>query len=196
MGMTAEDYAKLLKGLAPQGFAWPTDPNATFNKLLDGLAIEFSRLDSRAEILLIESDPRTTSELLIDWEKDLGLPDTCTGLAPTLQQRRGAIVAKLIGIGKQTVQYYLDLLAFYGYTVTITQFQPFRCGINACGQELIGQNWAYYFRINAPETSLIYFTAGISSAGEPLRTWGNDTLECLVNEYKPAHTVPIFAYSS
>jgi uncharacterized protein YmfQ (DUF2313 family) len=38
------------------------------------------------------------------------------------------------------------------------------------------------------------FRAGLSAAGERLRTWGNDTLECKLNQLKPAHTIALFAY--
>ena len=34
----------------------------------------------------------------------------------------------------------------------------------------------------------------MSVAGEPLRSWGNNLLECTMERIKPAHTVLIFAY--
>ncbi|MOA66858.1 hypothetical protein D3C78_1937710 [compost metagenome] len=35
---------------------------------------------------------------------------------------------------------------------------------------------------------------GISTTGEPLRAWGNDTLECKIEQLKPAHTRVIYGY--
>jgi hypothetical protein len=34
----------------------------------------------------------------------------------------------------------------------------------------------------------------LSAVGEALRTWGNDLLECKMNQIKPAHTILIFGY--
>ncbi|MNJ68827.1 hypothetical protein D3C77_651150 [compost metagenome] len=81
-----------------------------------------------------------------------------------------------------------------GYTITIEEFRPFRAGLAAAGDALTNGGWAFTWRVHAPEVAVIPFRAGLSAAGEQLRAWGNDTLECKINQLKPAHTVALFAY--
>jgi uncharacterized protein YmfQ (DUF2313 family) len=194
MGLSVDDYASLLKALLPQGVAWAKDNASRLNDLVFGLAEEFARLDSRANTLLTELDPRETTELLYDWERVLGLPDNCSGIVPdTLTERRNAIVTKLNAIGGQSSQYFIDLAAAAGFQITVTEFRPFVTGSDA-GTPLYGEAWAYAWQVNSALNTITEFVAG-SGAGEPLRDWGNALLECLINRYKPAHTTVLFAYT-
>jgi len=158
------------------------------------MADELSRADGRAADLLRELDPRTTVELLTDWETALGLPDACVPAGQTIQQRRSAVVAKYTSLGGQSRQFYIDLAAALGYTITITEFRPFRAGISVAGDPLTNGDWIFAWQVNAPETTIFEFRAGQSTAGEPLRNWGNDELECAISAVKPAHTEVLFAY--
>ena len=42
-------------------------------------------------MLIDESDPRSTLEMLNDWERAFGLPDSCTDAADTLAERQNAL---------------------------------------------------------------------------------------------------------
>ena len=59
---------------------------------------------------------------------------------------------------------------------------------------MTNDGWQFVWQVNAPEASIVEFDAGRSSAGEPLRSWGNELLECVINRLKPAHTYVLFAY--
>lgn len=190
----ADQYREQLKALLPPGNAFPRDPGNNIEKLLDGMAQELARLDGRAQKLVREANPMTTSELLLDWERVAGLPDNCSGtLANTLQGRINALVSKVASVGGQTKQYFIDVAAALGYTVTITEYFAFVAGSHA-GDAVSNDDWAFTWRMNAPETTVISFRAGRSASGEPLRTWGNDELECKINQLKPAHTHVIYSY--
>jgi len=192
---TAAEYREQLKALLPPGQAFPRDPGTTLHDLLDGMSIEFARLDGRGGALPWEANPSTTAELLPDWERVAGLPDKCSGiLEETLQGRRNALLTKLTSTGGQSAEYFIELAASLGYTVTIEVFRPFRAGASLAGDPLTNGPWAFTWLIRAPEVSVTEFRAGMSAAGERLRTWGNDTLECKINQLKPAHTVALFAY--
>jgi uncharacterized protein YmfQ (DUF2313 family) len=78
--------------------------------------------------------------------------------------------------------------------VAIDEFRPFRVGSSGAGDALTNGLWAFAWYIQAPEVSPVDFCVGQSAVGEPLRAWGNDTLECKITQLKPAHTIPIFAY--
>ena len=196
MALTAADYLAQLQALLPQGFAWPRQADAALTKLLLAWADEMARIDGRAADLVEEADPRTTAELLADWERVAGLPDPCVaalGINQTTAQRRAALVAKLTTIGGQSAAYYIALAASLGYTITVTEFSPFQAG-SAAGDALTNDGWQFVWQVNAPEASIVEFAAGRSSAGEPLRSWGNELLECVINRLKPAHTYVLFAY--
>lgn len=193
---TAAHYRDQLKALLPPGHAWTRDPGTTFEKLLDGMAQEWARLDARGDQLIREAIPSTTSELLPDWERVAGLPDDCGGQqSETLQGRRADLIAKLTSTGGQSPAYFIAVAAALGYTITITEFRPFRAGYSSAGDQLTNNEWAHTWQVNAPETTISNFRAGQSQAGEPLRTWGNERLECTMNDLKPAHTHVLFAYS-
>lgn len=188
-------HLDLLKRLLP-----PTsiDPNGP--ALVAELAAEGKALDAalyRGDQVLAEADPRTTAELLADWERVVGLPDPCVAAAGVKQsttQRRAAVVARLTMQGGQAPAYYVALAARLGYTVTVTEYRPFRAGISRAGDALTNGPWAHAWRINAPATTVTPFRAGQGSAGDPLNSWGNTVLECVLTRFKPAHTVLLFAY--
>jgi uncharacterized protein YmfQ (DUF2313 family) len=192
---TAAEYREQLKALLPPGQAFPRDPGTTLHDLLDGMSIEFARLDLRSETLPSEANPSTTNELLTDWERVAGLPDKCSGmLEQTLQGRKKSLLTKLTSTGGQSQAYFIELAASLGYIVTILEYRPFRAGWSSAGDALTNGAWVFTWLVRAPEVSVTDFRAGLSAAGERLRTWGNDTLECKLNQLKPAHTIAIFAY--
>lgn len=192
---TAAEYREQLKALLPPGQAFPRDPGTTLHDLLDGMSIELARLDVRASVLPQEVNPAASLELLPDWERVAGLPDKCSGvLEETLQGRRNALLTKLTSTGGQSPAYFIELAASLGYTVTIEEFRPFRAGMSVAGDPLTNGPWVHTWLIRAPQASITEFRAGLSAAGERLRTWGNDTLECKINQLKPAHTIALFAY--
>ena len=159
------------------------------------MSIELARVDVRGESLPIEANPVSTNELLSDWERVAGLPDKCSGvLEETIQGRRNALLTKLTSIGGQSAQYFIDLAASLGYTVTIEEYRPFRAGLSRAGDALANGDWVFTWLIRAPAVSIMEFRAGRSGAGERLRTWGNDTLGCKINQLKRAHTIALFAY--
>ncbi|QBR31896.1 MULTISPECIES: YmfQ family protein [Pseudomonas] len=194
---TAADYLEQLKTLLPPGQAFPREAGTTLHDLLDGMSIELARVDGRGESLPKEANPASTNELLSDWERVAGLPDKCSrALEETLQGRKNALLTKLTSTGGQSPGYFIELAASLGYTVTIEEYRPFRAGHSSAGDLLTNGPWIFTWLIRAPEVSVTEFRAGLSGAGERLRTWGNDTLECKLNQLKPAHTIAIFAYGA
>lgn len=196
MVLNVDYYKEQLKQLLPQGMAWPKDDESTLSQLLHGFAEELARVDGRAWQLIEEIDPRTTTELLEDWERVAGLPESCVGeLSETIQARRDAVVEKITSIGNQSPQYFIDIAAKLGFEITITEFRPFRAGHSHAGDPVYDEEWAYWWQVNSALNTIFYFEAGQNSAGDPLRWWGNAILECIIRKRKPAHTGVIFAYS-
>lgn len=191
----AADYLRAFQALFPRGRVWPRDADAVQAQFLGALSPTYERQHLRANALLVDAFPATADELLPEWEETLGLPDPCAGPAPTLQLRRSQVVARLTGRGGQSVAYFVAVAARLGYTITVTQFAPFRAGLAAVGMPLCGEAWAHAWQVNAPLNTVTYFSAGQSAVGEPLASWGNEVLECELTALKPAHTALIFAYA-
>lgn len=197
MRPTVEQYAAQERVLAPRGPIWRAEPGSKLAQFLEGLAVLFRQVHARALDLLEEVDPRSTFELLTDWERVAGIPGPCLVLGETIQQRRAALVQRLTATGGASRAYFIGLAAALGYgAVTITEFNPFRVG-DRVGSSVTGDTAQFVWQVNSPDAvAITSFAAGRSVAGEPLRAWGNDQLECVFNELKPAHTTVLFAYGS
>ena len=192
MALTPEQYLEQLLALQPPGSALPRDPDSTWGRLLQAEADELARVDRRADDLVVESDPRTSAELLPDWERVCGLPDGCASAANTLAERRAAVHSKLVDQGGQSRAYFIGLAKALGFDVTIEEHRPFTC-ITACDQPIYDETWCHTWTMRAPETTVREFTCA-SSCTDPLASWGNELLECVIRQRKPAHTLALFAY--
>lgn len=193
MGMSAAQYLSQLQALLPPGAAWPREPGLVLTAALQALAAELARVDARADDLVAESDPRTTWELLADWERAYGLPEPCVGAPDSVAERIQALVEKVTRLGGQTPAYYIAVAARLGFAISITEFDAFAAGDHA-GDPVQGEDWQFAWQVNAPETTVTDFLAGHGAAGDRLRDWGNEILECVIRRLKPAHTYVIFAY--
>lgn len=194
MRSTPEDYQSQLSDLLPPGPAWSREPDSILLQFLRGLAEELSRVHNRALDVIEEVDPRTTLEMLPDWERVFGLPEPCVDPPTTLAGRRAALHEKMIRQGGQSRAFYIALAAGHGFPITITEFHPFVAGSEA-GEPALGEEWWFTWQVNAPETTITsVFQVGYSTVGDPLRSWGNVLLECLLTRLKPAHTVVLFSY--
>lgn len=191
--MTADAYREQLQALLPPGAAWTRESVAALTGLLGAMAEEFARIDRRGADLIDETDPRSTSELLTDWERIAGLPDVCTGPLATIRERREALLARITGMGGQSRAYFIALAESLGFTIQIREYFPFVAG-RPVGHNLANGNaWRHTWQVDAPAVTIKHFACG-SSVGEPLRTWGNSLLECAFEKRKPAHTLVLFAY--
>ena len=192
--MDTEAYRRQLSDLLPPGRAWSRSPTALISRLLEAMAEGMARVHRRALDLVEEADPRTTLELLPDWERVAGLPDPCAGAEQTLEGRRRRLVAQLTTVGGQSPAYLEGRAAALGYDVTITDYAVFTCN-SLCDAPMNDEDWIFAFSVNAPATTAEVMTCQ-SACDDALQTWGNDVLECVINALKPAHTVAIFTYGA
>ncbi|MDR8394971.1 DUF2313 domain-containing protein [Paraburkholderia sp. USG1] len=190
----AADFLAALQACMPRGRVWPKAADAIQTQTLQGLAIPFQQHNDRANYLLVDAFPSTPEELLPEWEATLGLPDPCAGTQPTIAARQAQVLARFTAVGGQSLPYFIAYAAKLGFTVTITQYTPFRMGQQAMGDQLGSPDWAFTWAINAPYVSEIPFRMGQSAMGDALESWNNAVLECELNAIKPAHTVLRFIY--
>lgn len=190
----AADFLAALQALMPRGKVWPRETDAVQTRALAGHATPFATHTARANNLLTDAFPSTTDELLPEWQETLGLPDPCAGEAPTLQQQRAQVVARLTNNGGQSVAFFTQFAANLGYEISIQQFAPARVGQTRCGTPAYGEAWAFAWAIVLPLNTITYARTGQSTMGEPLASWGNAVLECEMARLEPAHSVLLFQY--
>lgn len=181
---TARPYARALKLLLPRGLLWNLEPDTKLDRLLLSIGDELLRVVGRGEDLVEETDPRTASETLADWERFLGIPDDIvTSIPATDAERRLAIAQKYIAIGGQSPAYFIGLAAACGYTVTISDSGAgtvLRSGIARSGDSLGNVGNAYEW------------TMTVAAPGGTALTHAQ--LEAAINKRKPAHTSVNFVY--
>lgn len=199
-------YIRLLKDLFPQGWAWRIREFTVIDKLVGALAVEACRIEERSIDFLNELDPKSTFEMIDNWERLLGIPDECTPTDsdPSLFERRVRICQKLVTGGGQTPAFYQELAEQLGYdadVIDVQNFKDFRVGQAVVGDRLsngsnLGTGWGYTFAIVAPAALVRQFRVGQSTVGEPLQLFENDTLECVIEKFKPAHVNVLFSFGS
>jgi len=194
MARSSSAYLAKLQALLPSGAAWPRDPDSILSKFLAVSADTLARVDARADDLINEADPRTTYELLPDWERNLGLPDPCMGPILQLDARRAQVIARYTSEGGQSIPYFVAIAASLGFEITIEEYQLWNCE-SSCEDPMLDVAWAFAFTVHAPEVNVTHWTCE-DSCETPLDSFGNEPLECLIRRYAPAHTTPIFAYGA
>ncbi len=191
-------YRDQLIQLLPRGLAFARDSASNLAQLLHGMAAEMARVDARLFGLIEEADPRTTLELLGDWERVAGLPDTCTGAPDTISERRLALVNKISERGGQSIAYFVGLARRLGYVISIAEFAELEAGF-AAGDDCNGLDWCFAWRVDVwldddlMQFALAEFCAG-GDAGDLLAGFGALNLECLIGRAAPAHGELIFSY--
>lgn len=191
------DYLAHLQALLPPGAAWTREPGAVLTRLLAAQAAGLARAHNRALDLMEEADPRTTVELLAEWERLCGLPDTCTaGAALTPDERRAAVVGRLVARGGQSRRYFIGVAAAMGYPgATVTEFRPFRAG-SACTDATYTEDARHVWRLDVPDDGgLETFTVG-AACTDAVRRWGRPILECAIRRHQPAHGLVHFGYGA
>lgn len=182
--MDVNAYARMLMQLLPRGTVWLTETGSNIRRVMLGIAEELVRVEARGAALVEESDPRTATETLEDWERVLGLPDDAVLMVPaTTAARRQAVVSKLLRQGGQHGGFYVALAAACGYTATVSDAYGLtvaRAGRARAGDDARGTEWAHTWEM-----------AVSPPAGTTLT---HAELEAIVRRAAPAHTAVIFTY--
>lgn len=140
----AGSYAKQFAALLPPGRLWNLEQDSTLQATLAAMADEFERIRLRGANLIDETDPRTATETIADWERMVGLPDErVTTIASAIEDRRVAVTQKVVAQGGQNYQYFSDLCAACGWPlVSISKNPLLRVGFRV-GARCYGETFAY-----------------------------------------------------
>jgi uncharacterized protein YmfQ (DUF2313 family) len=186
---TTDQIVKFFRNLLPTGKVWNTY-NTNMAAFLNLLAPGFQRLQQQADKLEVETPAGELFENLPDWEATVGLPNSCSSLAQTIQQRRQSVNNQLVGptgVTPLSNDFYINYFAALGVTVQIIEYASFRTDIGQIGQPLYGDDYWFTFAVNVINNNPIYFQTDISYPGEPLVSYANVDVACIMNKISPAH---------
>ena len=115
----------------------------------------------------------------------------------TIEARQAELLFKMTLLGRQDRQFFIDLAAREGETVTIREYAPYMCGVSWVGDS----------------RGMDPVTGQVSTHGDPHFRWqlGRQELryywlvdlehvltgvECIFTRYKPGHSDVVFTYRS
>lgn len=202
---TIDAFVPSIHASLPLGPAWRTPDRAAFDedswmgRFWRAVADPFVQLYADAWGVKEEAAaPSLSAASLQDWERELALPDPCTGLGATFAARKTAVREKLVATPVVTPADFVALAASLGWTVTIEEPRGFECGHSQCGwdDELsdLAIEFQPVFRISNAEA--LDFEAGVSECGvDALLDFAPaDDLVCRVREVIGADLEPGFHY--
>ena len=198
MSRSGEIVLSEMLSLLPDGWAWPRhdDMDSIAAAILLPFAQSIADLELQAEQCFNEIDPRTASECIEDFERVLGADDCISDRDNlTLSKRQQIAHMRWTARGGASAQYFIDLAAMYGVTITITEFTTSQADWLCADDELVEEPGQFLWEVSIP--SLIEdteFYADESVAGDRLWDFSTSDIECLLNKYKPAQTRIIFRY--
>lgn len=191
---SASQILEQFKKTMPFGRAWPREAGTVLEGVLSGFMSMAERVINDARSIGPNVFPATTTYLLAEWQKTLGLPDPCAGTNPTVEQQQRQVAARLGDAGGSSIAYYVWFAKTLGYIISITEFSAARADFLRADDPVFDAFWDYVWRVNAPASTINYFSADDSYADEALATWGDPVLECEISSRAPAHTKVFFSY--
>ena len=186
----------LVSDLLPRGPAWPRDDDAPLQALARAIARRLAAFQAQVvELADRESFPPAATAMLADWERAYGLPDACSMPDPDGLRRRADLLARIAARGGQSRAYFIAVAASLGFTVTITEFRPWRTDVNSCEDPIRGEDWIFVWEVTAPAITIREWAVDVSSCEDPLRAWDTGPLECVLRRLAPARTLLRFRYT-
>lgn len=95
------------------------DTESKARKVLNGLSGSFILFDNTKDEALKELNINTTTQLINEWERMVGIPDQYIGIANTLEQRRKNVLLKIAGIKATTKQQFENLGDILGIPIQV-----------------------------------------------------------------------------
>lgn len=186
----------------PEGPVWSRDLSSGPMRFASAVgALLAAWAESVGYFLRVEAYPPSSVDLLPDWERVLGLPDSCRLNPPAdLAARQAAVLLKLISRpGRADPAYFVELAESLGYSITITEYRPFMAGISRAADpfwNIAPPEMRYVWRVKIAHAALEWFrsAAGESGIDPHLQIERAIDLECFLRRLSPAHTRCIVGY--
>lgn len=199
----------------PLGPAWLAfrTPGKTFARIWQSLARSLDDIDVAMCRLAQELDPRSTQELIGEWETAVGLPDLCLPTAATLDERRAWVLWRLAKRRWTTAQDWMDLAALFGMEIAVTPgwyvqrpalfgdltppFAEFEFPLRFDLFPKLGRFRVYIDVVNVSYAGFEYGSLGANAdVGFPIPFGAQDErfdlLKCIIDRVRPANVVVIW----
>lgn len=109
--LSNDEQTRLFGRCMPQGLAWNAkgDQDSVMYKLMKSLSTTINLLEEKIYEMVTQWDVRVTTDLIVEWETAVGIPDECRDVAGDIATRRSDVLTKLRKIPIITVEDYQDL---------------------------------------------------------------------------------------
>lgn len=189
-------YREQLHALLPSGRAWSEDTGTVLDSFLDAIASQLAEVDRAGANMLDEIRPSTTLELLPDWERVAGLPDSCSVLGSTIAIRRASLLEKLVTKPTLNPSEFVRIGRTFGVEITVDELDQTRADA-VVGLDTTGGKWRFVWWITIPTTADIRYFDTLSDVNTPLVSIERNTeMECRLQKAAPAHTHLIIGYAT
>lgn len=155
-GYNQNDYYKGLMNLLPNGKAWPKNQKSVMGDLIYCYASMFSQTDDILTGSIDEVFPATTTQLIEEWQKTLGLPDKCVSNDSSIESKRSQVIARLTATGSISNSYYINYAKQLGFDIDIIEYGGIISGIYRCGDSTgtcDSREYEFDITINVKNTS-------------------------------------------
>lgn len=165
-------------------------------KLLRVFGIELECLEDRVTDLKREAIPGLSRELITEWERDLALPDICSNLSGTIEERAQVAHAKYTGLYfGQSAQFYIDYAESLGADITVKQYSgtgsAFRVDTNRVDR-MPGTGTPDQRRAGSRLWSIGTVYKWLVTIQTVTGEVSEDEIKCRLRQLAPAHTVIYF----
>lgn len=190
-----EEVLDELLAISPAGL-FPASRDSGWAIHLSPLASLISEAEQRYAEMFPQVDPRNATDFLDDFERVLG-PDPLgrDETATTIAERQLLAFQRWTFTGGCSPQFYIDLAATFGITITIETFTSAQTGECVCGDVLSPEVDELTWQISMPSTLVEEAITGSCVCGDPLGQFVNDPLPALIQLYAQPHTLPVFTLS-
>jgi uncharacterized protein YmfQ (DUF2313 family) len=196
---TRQEHTDSLVQYLPGGEAFDAknEESSILRKLFAGLAVEVKRSEDLLNDITSEHDIRCTTKFLKEWEKALGIPDSCFPGTGSLEIRRQHVLIKLASLGVSTEQGFIDLAAMFGFKSLIPSAATY--GVFP----LAFPATFYQYPQDARFTMIVYLDADnvpevfpfeVTKFPIPFFSNVSNIVECLIRKLAPANVNVRFVY--
>jgi uncharacterized protein YmfQ (DUF2313 family) len=190
--LEVDEQAFMIAAHMPVGRVWEStfDPLSNMGKLIRGFGVEIYRLEVLTQKISNEIDINQASELLEEWERSVGLPDSCFFTNISIEERRKQVLQKFSNFGGvQKAEDFVRVAAIFGFNIQIitglkpggfplefpiTFFEDTKAAVHTIFVEMLGIiEGDIFFPLPFP----IPFSLG-----------GKSFLQCIFDKLAPANT--------
>lgn len=188
---TVDEQHLMLAYHLPIGRAWQRgfSRDSNLGKYLIGIGMEFYRFQVLSQKVATNMDLSKVNDLLIEWEKSVGLPDSCFSTAVSIEERRKQIDAKFSKFGGvQTAEDFIRVAALFGMDIDIYP------GLSVGGFPLQFPIVFFASTLEASHTIFVVILGGTSGDSYfplpfpiPFSAGGSTFLRCILTKLAPAN---------